>query len=776
VDNSATNDEAPDRMAEGSDKRTADAGTIQPEPHPLQDQGAFFRVIFREFEGVLCVSCKEPATGKWRDYPFPYPERLDDAVALIAEKSPDHETYFSPMLYKSDQIPKGRKSFRVTENVLITPCAWSDLDEVADTTAIKPEPSLLWASSPGRYQTVWLFEGDVAPDEASKDSKRLTYANDGDKGGHGLTKVLRVPLTPNHKYPDRPLIPMPADTGKRYAQAGFDHLADASPNGSGPVKNSSHLPAFDPQRLNGLTAEKVFKAHPDVYGEIAHLFTNKLPKGYRSEPLYEMNCLMFEHGLGDYELMAVDLESAIDKFADKTNHLELLWADIHRAWDHVEEQHKANSPNLPDEFWQARPYLQHIRQAAWSRGRSPDAVLHIHMARISALVQPTLRIEPRIGSVRAPNHYAVVVAPTGKGKSTAKGIALELLPANPGIHTPGHDRRNIPWWHYIDIKLGSGEGLIAAFLEWDPNDKKNVQKYDHGFLYVDEGMSIGPLANRQGATILGTMNEMRFGETVGQHNADKGRWRELREGCYGFGVAIAIQEESAADFFGVRYIGGGFTGRYVWASAVDPSIPPPSQRPQWPGELKWHRPDPKGRKYFKIADEIWREIEDADWQNSRGNTTAPDEDAHAMLLRLIMAVLLAYMAERIDVNAEDWKLAGMMMTTSNAVRKRVQATLKELTARNTRASSIFQVEKEEQADEYRTQKLARKVWEKVKAGDKAKKPITRRELRNNTYVKDRPLFNAAYELALENGWIVEELQPGSSEEKKVVVPGPEKPR
>jgi hypothetical protein len=43
--------------------------------------------------------------------------------------------------------------------------------------------------------------------------------------------------------------------------------------------------------------------------------------------------------------------------------------------DHEEAKHRRSKQNLPDAFWNSRPELAHIRQAAWARMICPDAVL-----------------------------------------------------------------------------------------------------------------------------------------------------------------------------------------------------------------------------------------------------------------------------------------------------------------------------------------------------------------------------------------------------------------
>jgi hypothetical protein len=49
---------------------------------------------------------------------------------------------------------------------------------------------------------------------------------------------------------------------------------------------------------------------------------------------------------------------------------------------------------LPAAFWDARPILKHIQQAAHSRGRCPDVALYAVLARVSSQVSPDCNSNP----------------------------------------------------------------------------------------------------------------------------------------------------------------------------------------------------------------------------------------------------------------------------------------------------------------------------------------------------------------------------------------------
>ena len=81
-----------------------------------------------------------------------------------------------------------------------TSLAWCDVDD-SDPKAFMPRPNILWQTSAGRYQSIWIWNETLDPHKAEQISKGLLRFG-GDKGGWSVTKYLRVPGTINHK-PER---------------------------------------------------------------------------------------------------------------------------------------------------------------------------------------------------------------------------------------------------------------------------------------------------------------------------------------------------------------------------------------------------------------------------------------------------------------------------------------------------------------------------------------------------------------------------------------------
>lgn len=132
--------------------------------------------------------------GTWRDVTYPYNDKLGDAVSTWLEKHINDDVYFCPLPFNK---PKRSKTAVSRSHFL-----WSDIDD--GNYKLLP-PSVLWESSPGRFQGLWRVD-ELTPSEAAEQSRSLAYRLGCDKGGWDLTQVLRIPGTRNFKYPSTPTV------------------------------------------------------------------------------------------------------------------------------------------------------------------------------------------------------------------------------------------------------------------------------------------------------------------------------------------------------------------------------------------------------------------------------------------------------------------------------------------------------------------------------------------------------------------------------------------
>lgn len=144
--------------------------------------------------GYVFLPFKDRGDDTWHETEaIPYRGSLPQ----LEEPPGKADQYFCPVVFS---YPK-----RVKENALPTNLLWADLDPV-DPNTCRLKPSVAWESSPGRYQALWFLTEEIDPEEAANLSKRIAYADGGDKGGWDLTQVLRIPGTRNFKYESAPLV------------------------------------------------------------------------------------------------------------------------------------------------------------------------------------------------------------------------------------------------------------------------------------------------------------------------------------------------------------------------------------------------------------------------------------------------------------------------------------------------------------------------------------------------------------------------------------------
>lgn len=434
-----------------------------------------------------------------------------------------------------------------------------------------------------------------------------------------------------------------------------------------------------------------FKEHAKTLKPAALLgITNALAaaKGSRHDTLVEVACwAMREAAAGYYSaeaalsaleqwwLKVMDDPARLRADADDSSELTdaIAWA-IAQAEADPERIAKLRSQltgelplGLPDEFWNARPRLAHIRQAAHSRARSGDAFLGAVLARLAGLTHPSIQLPPTVGAPAPLSVFVAEVGKSGLGKTATIRGASDLLPYIGNAVADGSP-------------LGSGEGLVELYFDNVTVDlghgktkEEKVQTRHGAVIYLDEGQALAELGSRKGATLLPTLRTAWSGGTLGSSNADKSTKRKLSPGTYAMGLVIGFQPTKAAELLDDTV--GGTPQRFLWLSALDASVP--DEVPEWPGPLGWahpktliiggiHQPHMMG-----LPPELAAWIRRQGVLVTRGEIDVDDLDSHAILGKLKVAGLLAVLEGRADINDEDWELAAMVVRVSDRVRAEV---------------------------------------------------------------------------------------------------------
>lgn len=431
--------------------------------------------------------------------------------------------------------------------------------------------------------------------------------------------------------------------------------------------------------------------------------------------------------------------------------------------------------NLPPEFWDARPSLKHIRDAALSRWACPDAVFGCVLSRAGAFAGPQDGVDLGIG--RSPlSVFVIPYGPPSAGKGLAVQVARELLPTPEHLHETWRER-----------PLGTGEGLTESYLGQVPvtdPDSGKVSKVRgqvrHNVLFtMDEGESLVRLAARNGSTIATTIRRAWSGELLGEANASAERDRQLERGAYSMGLIVSFQPATIGPLFDAAEVGGGTPHRFLYFAADDDSLPeePPEDLPSWPGALapsdrsdpelatQW-RGEPPPRTWRLVDGDALREIRMVRWAGLRRAAEVDELDGHRNQYRGRVAAHLAALDGRIEVDGEDWRLAGVVLDVSDRVRGEAIAYGRRLTAAEATRQRDDRVQLEARVESARLVVRASVEDQRIAKGAAivARKVLRAapvdglagRAIRDTLGARYRDVSAACLEHAVATGWLVTE--------------------
>ena len=398
-----------------------------------------------------------------------------------------------------------------------------------------------------------------------------------------------------------------------------------------------------------------------------------------------------------------------------------------------------------EEFWGARPILDHLRTFARARMTSPWAVLGCTLARVATAVPYTVTLPPIVGSHASLNFFVGIVGRSGSGKGAAESTAEDALDVG----------------DLLLAGVGSGEGIAHQYrkrtkdgLEWlDPT---------HARLFsVPEIDTLTALDQRRGSTVLPELRKAWAGERLGFAYADPTKRLDLPRHNYRLALVVGIQPGRAGAL--LDDTDGGTPQRFLWVPATDPAAP--DRLPRQPLPLTWQPPSlptpdlHSGLRVLEVCDEAAQFIRANRRADLRGEAQAID--AHAVLARLKVAALLALLDGRTDVAPDDWHLAGLIDAKSRHTRSEVRAVLNEAATRANRARGEAEGERalvaNEKVEKSTVGRVAARLIKRLRdEGDW----MRRSDLRTLTAARDRQWFDLAIDAAEEAGQIEREAVEG----------------
>lgn len=238
------------------------------------------------------IAFRSLATGKWHEHAIEKHEAHLEISRLLGHYSRwDYDQYFCPNAFS--------KPRRKRQHALPTRFGWCDIDE-SDPNAYDPCPSLVWETSPDRYQALWSWDTYHEPDEAERFSKALAYRHGGDRNGWTITKMLRLMGSVNHKPQyDEPYVHTVACDWTEIRARPLSLKRDRA-------KLTSPLPEVDVDPTKFDRAEVIKKYRKDLHPKARTLMGNR--KAYepnRSAQIFHMIAALHEAGACHDEIASV---------------------------------------------------------------------------------------------------------------------------------------------------------------------------------------------------------------------------------------------------------------------------------------------------------------------------------------------------------------------------------------------------------------------------------------------------------------------------------------
>lgn len=411
-------------------------------------------------------------------------------------------------------------------------------------------------------------------------------------------------------------------------------------------------------------------------------------------------------------------------------------------------------------FWSARPELERLRTFARARCVGPWSTLGAVLSRAIATIPPDVVLPPTIGSEASLNLFVALVARSGFGKNTSEAAAEDFVASETFLFvaTPG-----------------SGEGILkqyACVRKPKGQEPEQINLRNSVMFTVGEVDTFAALAGRGGSTLMPELRKAWMGERLGFGWANAEKAVVVMGHRYRMTMVVGVQPGRGGAL--LQDADGGTPQRFIWLPTTDPDAPdePPEEPeplrlPAWPrpGDEEGAQADDDGPKLkFGPRDEYRLETP-ADKsgfhvlglppsvveavrreQKAKLRGEVPENqalDAHATLARLKVAVGLMWMNGRTDkVTEEDWDLAGVVMSVSNATRTEVQAALKTKTVAVSHERGRQEAEREEAKEDYKRDKAIARITERIREKLRAKNGQAKARLKRQ-FGRDKEYFDEA---------------------------------
>ena len=267
-------------------------------------------------DGDFVFLSTKSKSNQWKDHSFTWSRGIKKEIQSFLEKFPPSkfDVYFCPLAFSKDR--------RLSKYVKPTSLLWSDVDEVP-YSKIKETSRIIWESSPGRFQALWLLDKTLDPDQAEHLNQKLTYYLEADKGGWDLTQVLRIPGTPNHKYPAKPVVKIRIFEDKRTRVRTLYRITQGIDTNA---KKESDI-EIEESQVSSLKLFEKYRAR--IPPKVRRLLYDKNPEiGKRSDIIWYLENKLYEAGMTPGEILTVIKHSPWNKYSGRADEDKRLASEI----------------------------------------------------------------------------------------------------------------------------------------------------------------------------------------------------------------------------------------------------------------------------------------------------------------------------------------------------------------------------------------------------------------------------------------------------------------
>lgn len=411
------------------------------------------------------------------------------------------------------------------------------------------------------------------------------------------------------------------------------------------------------------------------------------------------------------------------------------------------------------DFWETREHLHQIKNFMNAHATSEWAGLGAALEVVAQTIPPWVVLPDHIGDHGSLNGITGLCADSGGGKSIAQKLGLRVLgrldpPVSPRV-------------------IGTGEGIPKLYGDYVTVDKHKSLQYESMSALQTAGDvdSLYAQMNRSGATLLGALLSAWDGSDLGAAIAGKDNRVPLGQHRYRWGLITGIQLLRSQVLLDSE--ASGLMQRVLlWPTDFTERVDRTREKPA-PLNFKppqcwtpFDRNDDGSYDIFaqsmgeqlpesdmlviSVPQKVIKESDEFDLKKRRGKFPDP-LDHHLNHIRLKLAARFMWLDGRVEMNEEDWYLAGYVI---EHVHKPTRERLRK-GAEDSRRSAIRQRESDRalvktSTDVYaaRVGKLANHLYEKV--GDRE---MTYGQLKRGV---NRPERDDAIELLVSSGkWVKE---------------------